>query len=74
MSEMCNPPRRFRLVLEDTLMAFGVLWSDNSATVRWFGDDSHQSFVIWPDMERAVERSFSAPGSKVPVVLEWIDT
>lgn len=67
-------PRRFRLVLEETIIvAFGVLWSDNSATVRWFGDDSHQSFVIWPNMERAVERSFSAPGSKVPVVLEWID-
>lgn len=73
MNEVTEP-RRFRLVLEETvIVAFGVLWSDNSATVRWFADDAHQSFVIWPNMERAIARSFSAPGSTVPVVMEWID-
>lgn len=70
-------PRRFKLVLDERTVAYGVLWADNSASVRWapYGGErtGHQSFVMWPNMAYALEHSFTPPGDSTKPTLEWID-
>jgi hypothetical protein len=70
-------PRRFKLVYAERTVAYGVLWSDNSASVKWGpygeGRERHQSFVTWPNMEYALEHSFTPEFDTTKPKLEWID-
>lgn len=70
-----TPPRRFRLrgptgVVE----AHGVVWDNNSASIKWIGDRDHVSFVVWPDMTKALAANFNGSGdSGRNITVEWID-
>lgn len=69
-----GPPRRYRLVLDGVTVAYGAVWNNNSATTKWLGDDGHMSFVVWPNIEIALARSFTNDGiTNINPQVEWID-
>lgn len=66
-------PLRFKLMEGEKVVAYGVQWSDNSASVNWVTDDAHTSFVLWPSMTSALEHVFTPNNSGQHPVIEWID-
>lgn len=66
-------PRRFRLTDKGRTVANGVVWSDDSCSIRWYADMAHFSTVHWPDSTKAMEHAFGRIGG-LSYVLEWIDS
>lgn len=54
------------------MVAQGVVWSDNSASIRWLGNKDHVSVVFWPDIEVAVDNAFT-PTDDLDPDIQWID-
>jgi hypothetical protein len=65
-------PRRFELRTNGRVEGHGVMWDDGSASIRWYMDRDHMSFVFWPNIDVALVHSFSGTGERVNQ-LEWID-
>lgn len=67
-----NDPRRFRLTKDGSTVAHGVIWGDDSCSVRWYGDKDHFSTVHWPNSAKAIANAFMPNGAE-PYVLVWVD-
>lgn len=70
-----DPPRRFRLVrnVDHTgvsgtgVVAYGIMWSDGSLTLRWNG--TYASLVVWNN----VDHMLAVHGHDGATAIEWID-